>query len=37
LDSAITLADPAPAADERRESVVVPAGTTAAYEWPEDE
>jgi segregation and condensation protein A len=37
FDSAINLDDPAPAADERRESVVVPAGTTAAYEWPEDE
>ena len=33
----INLDEPTPAPKERRESVVVPAGTTAAYEWGEDE
>jgi len=36
-EEAINLDEPMPAPKERRESVVVPAGTTAAYEWGEDE
>ena len=36
-DDAINLDSVAPPADERRESVVVPAGTSAAYGWTEDE
>jgi segregation and condensation protein A len=36
-DSPFEIDDAAPAQEERRESVIVPAGTTAAYEWPEDE
>ena len=35
-DETIDLEQPA-IAKERRESVVVPAGTTAAYGWDEDE
>lgn len=36
-DEAINFDDATPAIEERRESVVVPAGTTAAHEWHEDE
>ena len=36
-DEAIDFDDATPAIEERRESVVVPAGTTAAHEWHEDE
>jgi segregation and condensation protein A len=36
-DEAINFDDATPAKKERRESVVVPAGTTAAHEWHEDE
>ena len=36
-DAAIHLDEVAPAEKERRESVVVPAGTSAAYGWNEDE
>ena len=36
-DATIQLDGPAPEAEERRESVVVPAGTAAAYDWDEDE
>jgi len=36
-DEAINLDDPVPGMQERRESVVVPAGTSAAYQWDEDE
>ncbi len=36
-DFAIDLDDPLSPAVERRESVVVPAGTTSAYGWDEDE
>ena len=36
-DYAINLDDPLSPAVERRESVVVPAGTTSAYGWDEDE
>ncbi len=36
-DEAINFDDATPAEKERRESVVVPAGTTAAHEWHEDE
>ncbi len=36
-EAAIDVDEAAPAAKERRESVVVPAGTSAAYGWDEDE
>ena len=36
-DEAINFDDATPAIEERRESVVVPAGTTAAHQWHEDE
>jgi len=36
-DDAINLEYPVTEAQERRESVVVPAGTAAAYDWDEDE
>jgi segregation and condensation protein A len=36
-DPAINLDEVVPAAQVRRESVVVPAGTSAAYAWDEDE
>ena len=36
-DAAIDLDEPVPTVKERRESVVVPAGTSAAYGWDENE
>jgi segregation and condensation protein A len=36
-DEANNFDDATPVMEERRESVVVPAGTTAAHEWHEDE
>ncbi|MBW2509456.1 MAG: segregation/condensation protein A [Deltaproteobacteria bacterium] len=36
-DKTIDLEERVPAVEERRESVVVPAGTSAAYEWGEDQ
>jgi len=36
-DATIQLDGPAPEVDERRESVVVPAGTAATYDWDQDE
>ncbi len=36
-DEAIQLEDSVPNDQDRRESVIVPAGTTAAYDWDEDE
>jgi len=36
-DETIHLDERVPAVEERRESVVVPAGTSAAYEWGEDQ
>jgi segregation and condensation protein A len=36
-DVTIQLDGPAPEVEDRRESVVVPAGTAAAYDWDEDE
>jgi segregation and condensation protein A len=36
-DATIQLDGPAPSSEERRESVVVPAGTAAAYDWDPSE
>jgi hypothetical protein len=36
-DTEIDLGAPIEAGEERRESVVVPAGTFGAYAWKEDE
>jgi segregation and condensation protein A len=36
-DEAIQLEDSVPKEQDRRESVIVPAGTAAAYDWNEDE
>jgi segregation and condensation protein A len=36
-DVTIQLDSPAPEVEDRRESVVVPAGTAATYDWAEDE